>query len=147
MKKIAHWTLVILICIFAFCSIYVCFALMIGSGFIFGDIEYTEAQRQAAETKRAIFSIFCFLGLCLSVTILFVSGRIASFILEIFGVSNVTHKIDVEWKQAAFPSDENAANKSMERSAVTSPLWAAREPRPFISIVSCLLWYERAYHD
>ena len=90
MKKIAHWILVILICIFALVSIYINFALMIGSGFIFGDIDYTEAQRQTAETKAAIFSIICFFGLCISVIMLFLSSRISRFILKIFGVSDTT---------------------------------------------------------
>lgn len=96
MKKIAHWVLVTLICIFALVSIYLSFALMIAADFIFGNIDYTEAQMQTAPKKAFIFSIFCFFGLCLSVIILFLSGRIARFILKIFGVSAVTHKIDVE---------------------------------------------------
>jgi len=90
MKKIAHSTLVILICIFALVSIYVSFALMIGSGFIFGDIDYTEAQRQTAETKAYFFSILCFFSLCLSVITLFLSSRIARFILKILGISDAT---------------------------------------------------------
>lgn len=86
MKKAAHWVLTALTCILALGCIYVSAALMIGAGFIFSDIEYDEAQRQAAESKAAVFSIFCFLSLCASLAGLFLSGRIARFILRVIGI-------------------------------------------------------------
>jgi hypothetical protein len=74
--------LVILICIFALGCAYVGFALMINSGFMFFDIDYNEVQRQTTGIKADILSSFCFIGLCVSIAMLFLSGRIARFILN-----------------------------------------------------------------
>jgi hypothetical protein len=86
MKKAAHRILTALVCIFALGCVYVSAALMMGAGFAFSDIDYGEAQRQAAESKAAIFSIFCFFSLCASVASLLLSGRIARLILRVIGM-------------------------------------------------------------
>ena len=77
--------LVILICAFALGCAYVSFVLMAASGFIFGDIDYTEAQMRSAENKAGLVSLFGFISLCASLTVMYLSGRIARFILRARG--------------------------------------------------------------
>lgn len=86
MERAARWILTALICVFFLGCLYVSLASMMGAGFIFSDIDYDEAQRQAAQSKAAIFSIFCFFGLCASLVGLFLSGRIARLIMRVFRV-------------------------------------------------------------
>ena len=76
----------ILICVFALGCAYISFVLIVGSGFIFGDIDYTEAQRQVAEKKATILSLFGFVSLCASMLLMFLSSRIARFTLRLFGI-------------------------------------------------------------
>ena len=90
MKKIAYWISVIFICAFALASIYISFILIIGSGFIMGNIDYNEAQRQSADTKAYFLSLFGFFSLCISVAILFLSSHIAHLALKIFGMNDKT---------------------------------------------------------
>jgi hypothetical protein len=61
-----------------------------GSGFIFDNIDYTEAGRLI---KAAVFSLLCFVSFCASVTVLFLSGRhMAREILKILGLGNAHNK-------------------------------------------------------
>jgi hypothetical protein len=87
MNKITHRILTALICVLALGWIYVSVVLMIGSGFIFGDIDFDEAQMRAAESKAYMLSIFGFLSLCMSVVLLLFSGRVARVILRCIGMS------------------------------------------------------------
>jgi len=84
-RKAIYWFLVIVVCSFALVCIYLSGALMLGAGFIFGDIDHTDAQRQVAQGKADLFSLFCFICLCASVALLFLSGRIANLVLKTFG--------------------------------------------------------------
>jgi hypothetical protein len=90
MKKAAHWILVIFICALALGGAYVGFVLMIASGFIFGNIDHTEAQRQAAENKALISSLFGFVSFCIAILIMFLSSRIARLMLRVLGVGGAT---------------------------------------------------------
>lgn len=85
MKKTARIIWAIIIFLFALGCAYVSVVFIVGSGFIFGDIDYTEAQRQTAEKKAAILSAFGFLSLCVSILLMFLSGRIARLILKFVG--------------------------------------------------------------
>jgi len=84
MGKALHWILTIIICLLGIGSLYVCGALLIGSGFIFGDIDQTEAQRQAADVKRQILSVVCMIGFILSLVSIFLSAKIARYIVRFF---------------------------------------------------------------
>jgi hypothetical protein len=55
---ILYWCLVGLICVGALGCVYVSGALMLGAGFIFGDIDYNEAQQQTAQSKAAVLPAF-----------------------------------------------------------------------------------------
>jgi hypothetical protein len=96
--KYSHWALVILISAFALASAYISFVLMIGSGFIFGDIDYTEAQMEAANRKAAVLKLVALIGLCVSILVICRSGRIARFILRALGVTN----LEREWHPTDF---------------------------------------------
>jgi hypothetical protein len=85
MDKAAYRTLVILIRLCALGCACVCLALWAASGFVGGEIDYTEAQRQAARGWAALIALSGFLGLLASVSAMFLSGRIARFILMLFG--------------------------------------------------------------
>ena len=76
------------ICVFALCCTFVSVILMFGSGYIFSDIDQTEAERHSAEIKAAILSCFGFVGLCLSGFLLSASGRIVHFILRLMGLND-----------------------------------------------------------
>ncbi len=86
MKKVAHMILTVLICIFALSCVYLSAILAISAGLMFGDINDTETQRQAAQVKTTIFSLFCFLGFCASLAVLFLSRWISRFILKLIGI-------------------------------------------------------------
>ena len=85
-NKYFHWTLAILIGVFALVSACVSLILIFGFHFAFSDIDHTEAQRQTAEVMSAIWSIFAVISFCISILILFLCGKISEFILKIFGV-------------------------------------------------------------
>lgn len=85
MRRKIYWCLVGLICISALGCAFISGALISGSGFIFGDIDYTEAQQQVAQSNAAIFSGVCLIACCASLAVLFLSRRIANFIFKIFG--------------------------------------------------------------
>jgi len=84
MKKPEHWIIVASICVVSLACAYVSSVLIIGSGFIFGDIDYTDAQRQAAGNKADILSLFAFIGLCTSILAIVFCNRITIRLLKIF---------------------------------------------------------------
>ncbi len=84
-NKYIHWILAILIGVFALVSVCANFVLIFASRFAFSDIDYSEAERQTAEIKSFILSVFFFISFCISVLILFLCGKISEFILKIFG--------------------------------------------------------------
>ena len=85
MKKVIHWSLVILICIFSLFSLYVNILLIFGSGFVFANIDYTEAEMDIAQQKANFLSALAFVGACVSIFMLFLSNRIAKLIVKFFG--------------------------------------------------------------
>lgn len=85
MNRAAYLTVVTLICLCASGCACVSLAVWAASGFIGGDIDYTEAQREAAQGWAALVAISGFFGVLTSVSVMFLSGRIARFILRLFG--------------------------------------------------------------
>ena len=88
MNKAAYGTLVVLICLCALGCAYVSLVLWLASGFITGDIDYTEAQRQAAQGRAALLSLVGFLGVIASVAAMLLSGRLARLVLRLFGAGS-----------------------------------------------------------
>lgn len=83
-------TLITSICLASLVMIYLGFVFLIGSGFIFaGDIDLTEEQRNAAETRVIFGSIFGFVLMIGSFITLILSGKIANYILRLIGKSGV----------------------------------------------------------
>ncbi|MEP7214255.1 MAG: hypothetical protein ABI791_14345 [Acidobacteriota bacterium] len=88
MKRARNLPLTIIVVGVSLCGVCLCFVMMMAAGFIFGDIDDNEVQRNAAETKAYVLTVLSFLGLCGSIVGLFVSGRIARFILRVFGLDD-----------------------------------------------------------
>ena len=87
--------LVILICFVSLCGIYIGFVFLTSSGFIFaGDIDLTEEQRNAAQIKVVIGSLFGLVLMIASFFAIFLSGVIANFLLKLADSSSNT-KLDI----------------------------------------------------
>ena len=75
---------------FALGCLYVSWVLMMGSGFIFGDIDHTELQRQTAERKSLILSLVAALAFFLSLGLLFLSSVVSRLLLRIIGIDRTS---------------------------------------------------------
>jgi phosphoglycerol transferase MdoB-like AlkP superfamily enzyme len=78
--------LIILISACALGGVYVGFILILFSGFIVDDIDYTQMQRQVFGTKGVWISLFGVVSLCGSILILLISSRIAGLMFKILGL-------------------------------------------------------------
>ena len=83
--KVAKITLIILICLACLVGLYLGFVFLVASGFIFaGDIDLTDEQRKAAETKAAICSIFSLILMLFSLCAMIFSKVISERVLKLF---------------------------------------------------------------
>ncbi|MBV9959912.1 MAG: hypothetical protein JO360_15910 [Acidobacteria bacterium] len=87
--KIAHRMLLALICLFAFGCAGLSLVFIMGSSYFVADIDYTEAQRQAAETRSWFIVAFGWLSLCVSMLLMFAGDSIARFVLKLFGAGEL----------------------------------------------------------
>lgn len=89
MRKFGYGILLALICLVALgCGFASIIVIMFSSSFGV-DIDYTDAQRQAAESRSWIFVLLGSLGLLGSLLLLFASDGITRLVLRIFGAGEL----------------------------------------------------------
>ena len=86
MSNIIYWLLVTVICAVAVGGGYISFILILLSGFIFDDADLTRLQRQPADSKALMISLFGAISLCVSVLLLLISNRVAGLLFRVVGM-------------------------------------------------------------
>jgi hypothetical protein len=85
MRRVGYWALVSLICAFGLFCAYVGVIIMVFSSHFGVDIDSTEAQRQAAESRAWVFTLVGFIIVCCSIVMMSCSGRIARSTIRFLG--------------------------------------------------------------
>jgi hypothetical protein len=90
MKTLFHWTLALVICVFALACAYLSVILIMFSSSFGINIDSSEAEVQVAQARAWFPALLGFGGFCVSIVMMILSGRTARFILRVLNLGTAT---------------------------------------------------------